>query len=353
MRRFVPHPRLSLCSMAPACGRALMRRRRYGVLAALSCLALLVSGCGIGLGTAGGYVPSGKLAGPLVNVQRLDGASIAVGSKNFTEQILLGKMAVILLRAAGADAKDLTNIPGSAAARQAQLTGQIQAQWEYTGTAWLTYLGHDEPIPDVQRQYEAVRKEDLAQNGMVWLPQAPMNDTYDMAITQATKQKYGITKLSQIEKVPVKERTFCVESEFTNRPDGLKGMLARYGVPLGSPHGVPQSNLHTLQTGAIYQATARGDCTFGEVFTTDGRILALHLTPLEDDRAFFPKYNGCLVVSKEVAQKYPQIRQLFAKVSSKLTNKALLALNAQIDVNGREPAQVAFDWLKSQGFIDG
>jgi osmoprotectant transport system substrate-binding protein len=331
----------------------LRHNNRWSAIALLAGLMLLLSGCGIGLGTAGGYVPSGKLAGSLTKVKRLDGASIAVGSKNFTEQILLGKMAVILLRADGADTKDLTNIPGSAAARQAQLSGQIQAQWEYTGTAWLTYLGHDKPIPDEQRQYVAVRDEDLAKNSLAWLPPAPMNDTYDMAITQATKKKYGISKLSEIKKVPVKDRTFCVESEFTNRPDGLKGMLAKYGVPLGKPNGVPRSNLHTLQTGAIYQATARGDCTFGEVFTTDGRIVALHLTPLEDDRSFFPKYNGCLVVTKSVVDKYPQIAELFAGVSRKLTNDVLLKLNAKVDVDGEEPAQVAFDWLKSQGFIRG
>jgi len=130
-------------------------------------------------------------------------------------------------------------------------------------------------------------------------------------------------------------------------------MLAKYGVPLGKPNGVPRSNLHTLQTGAIYQATARGDCTFGEVFTTDGRIVALHLTPLEDDRSFFPKYNGCLVVTKSVVDKYPQIAELFAGVSRKLTNDVLLKLNAKVDVDGGEPAQVAFDWLKSQGFIRG
>jgi len=328
-------------------------RRTHAVSALVAGLALLLSGCGIGLGTAGGYVPSGKLAGPLAHVKRLDGASIAVGSKNFTEQIVLGKIAVILLRAAGADTQDLTNIPGSAAARQAQLSGQVQMQWEYTGTAWLTYLGHDKPIPDEQKQYVAVRDEDRRKNGLVWLPPAPMNDTYDMAITAATKKKYGITKLSEIKKVPVKDRTFCVESEFTNRPDGLKGMLAKYGAPLGSPNGVPRSNLHTLQTGAIYQATARGDCTFGEVFTTDGRILALHLTPLQDDRSFFPKYNGCVVVSEDVMRKHPQVRDLFATVSRKLTNKVLLNLNAKVDVDGEEPARVAFDWLRSQGFVSG
>lgn len=314
---------------------------------------LALSGCGIGLGTAGGFIPSAELAGQVKDVKPLDGASIAVGSKNFTEEILLGKMTAIMLKSAGASVKDLTDIPGSSASRQAQLSGDIDAMWEYTGTAWLTYLGHDKPIPDSHKQYIVVRNEDLHKNGLVWLPPSPMNDTYAMAETEATKKKFGVTKLSDLKKVPVKDRTFCVESEFTNRPDGLKGMLKKYGVPLGDPQGVPRNNLKTLQTGAIYTATAHGACNFGEVFTTDGRIVALNLIVLEDDKNFFPKYNASLVVRQEVMKKYPQIRKLFAPVSKRLNNKVMLKLNAEVDVDGREPADVAYDWLVKQGLLKG
>jgi osmoprotectant transport system substrate-binding protein len=334
-----------------------MAARRTARLAAVVVVLLvstLLAGCGIGLGTAGGYVPAGKLGPRLAHVKPLDGASISVGSKNFTEQILLGKMTVILLRAAGAHVQDLTNIPGSAAARQAQLAGQVGVEWEYTGTAWLTYLGHDKPIPDSHRQYEVVRREDLRRHGLVWLPPAPMNDTYSFAITPETARRYHLTKSSQLEHVPVGARTFCVESEFTDRPDGLKGFLQTYGVPLGAPQGVPRANIKTLQTGAIYNATAKGGlCNFGEVFTTDGRIKALHLRVLQDDKNFFPKYNGCLVVRRELLQRYPQLRTLFAGVTRKLTNDVMVRLNGEVDVQGKDPARVAFDWLREQGFVSG
>ncbi|HET8559397.1 MAG TPA: glycine betaine ABC transporter substrate-binding protein [Marmoricola sp.] len=330
------------------------RPARSACLVAVLLACSLVAGCGIGLGTAGGYVPSGRLGPKLQGLEPLDGASVSVGSKNFTEEILLGKLTVILLRAAGAKVQDLTNIPGSAASRQAQLAGQVDLEWEYTGTAWLTYLGHDKAIPDPQKQYEVVRKEDLRKNDLVWLPPAPMNDTYGFAITDATYRKYHITRGSQLRHVPVPARTFCVESEFTDRPDGLKGYLKEYGVPLGDPQGVPRGNIKTLQTGAIYSATAKGGlCNFGEIFTTDGRIKALHLRVLKDDRNFFPKYNGCLVVRREVLDQYPQIRRLFARVTQKLTNATLVKLNGEVDVDGRDPAQVAFDWLRREGFIAG
>jgi len=311
---------------------------------------MTTSGC-LGLGTAGGYVPTGKLAGSLEDVKSLEGATIAIGSKNFSENVLLGKMAIILLQSAGAIATDLTNIPGSASAREAMLNGQIQAMWEYTGTGWITYLGHEKPIPDEEKQYAAVRDEDLKKNQLVWLKPAPMNNTYGFAITKKVFDKYKITKLSELNKVPVPDRTFCVESELLNRPDGLKGMLEVYKVPLNDPKGVPRENLKTFQTGAIYDATAKGSCTFGEVFTTDGRIVALDLKVLEDDRNFFPKYNVSLVVEEATAKKYPQIVQLIEPVSEKLTDKVLLELNADIDVNGREPAEVGYDWLKKEGFI--
>ena len=89
----------------------------------------------------------------------------------------------------------------------------------------------------------------------------------------------------------------------------------------------------------------------GRRSTTDGRIVALDLKVLEDDRNFFPKYNVSLVVDEDTMQKHPQIRDLFGPVSAKLTNKVLLRLNAEIDVDGREPADVAYEWLKREGFV--
>lgn len=304
---------------------------------------------GCGLGTAGGYVPSGELAGPLAGIPSLDGAPIAVGSKNFTEQLVVGKIAVILLQSAGADARDLTNIPGSASSRQAHLEDQVQVSWEYTGTAWISYLGHDTPIPDEQQQYEAVRDEDLATNDLVWLKPAPMNNTYGFAMGPETAQRLGITSMSQWESLPVDQRTFCVGAEFNSRDDGLQPMLETYGIPLGQ--GVPQDQVNLFDSGAIYSAVTQGECNFGEVFTTDGRIEALDLTVLADDRNFFPKYNISAVIRQETLQAHPQLRELFETVSAAMTDEALMSMNARVDVDGEEPATVAYEWLQQEGFI--
>jgi osmoprotectant transport system substrate-binding protein len=328
---------------APA--RLLSRTRRaLAGLGALGCLAL--AGCG--LGTASGFSPTGTLAGPVAEVD-LDGAAVRVGSKNFTEQLVLGKIAVIMLKSAGADVTDLTNIPGSASARYAQTDGQVDLQWEYTGTAWISYLGETKPIPEPQEQYEAVRDADLEQNDLVWLPPAPMNNTYGFATPSETLEQLGISTLSEIQDLPVDQRTFCVESEFKNRDDGFQPMLEAYDL---GGNGVPGSNVKTLATGAIYAATDQGECNFGEVFTTDGRIKALDLTVLEDDRDFFPVYNVSPVVREEVIDEHPEIEELFAPVAEKLDDETLIELNAQVDVDGRDPVTVAEDWLRDEGFIE-
>ncbi|MEV6284901.1 glycine betaine ABC transporter substrate-binding protein [Kribbella sp. NPDC051770] len=321
-------------------------KRVLGLLMA-TVMAVSVSSCG--LGTSGGYVPTASLAGPLAPVENLDGLEIGIGSKNFQEQLILGKIAAILMQSAGAKVKDLTNMPGSDTSRQAMLQGQIQMAWEYTGTAWISYLGHDSGIPDKQKQYDAVAAEDLNKYGLVWLDPAPMNNSYGFGVTRANSEKLGLTKLSQLSQIPLKERTFCVESEFANRNDGFEPMLKHYGVPLGS--GVSRNNVRTLDTGAVYAATSNGDCLFGEIYTTDGRIKSLDLVVLEDDKKYFPAYNVAPVIEKKTLDQYPQLRDLLAPVSAKLTDEVLIDLNAQVDVDGREPADVALDWLKKEGFI--
>ncbi len=320
--------------------------RRLGVAVAALTMSTAVSACG--LGTGGGFVPSGELTGPLAGVASFDGARVAVGSKNYTEQLLVGKLAVILFKSAGANVQDFTNIPGSTSTREALLSGDLQMMWEYTGTAWIAYLGNSDPIPDEQKQWQAVKDAD-AKLGLVWLPAAPMNNTYGFAMTRASADTLGISKLSEIKDIPIPERTFCVDSEFNARNDGFRPMLQTYGIPLGA--GVPKDNVSLYDTGAIYVATDQGACTFGEIFTTDGRIAALDLVVLEDDRKFFPAYNLSPVVREEFLAEYPQVADLFAPVAAALTNEVLLDLNGKVDVEGGAPASVAYDWLVAEGFI--
>ncbi len=315
--------------------------------AALLTAPLLLAGCG--LQAANQYTPE---ASPGL-VQPVDGAAgveLVVGSKNFTEQLILGKIAVIALQTAGFDVLDRTNIPGSVPVRTGATSGEIDMNWEYTGTAWLTYLSEPEGIPDRTEQYEAVREADLA-NGLTWLPPAEMNNTYAFAIRSEAAADLGVATLSDIATLPVEDRTFCVEAEFASRNDGFVPMLETYELPLGSQDGVPRDNVSTLDTGAVYTATDQGACNFGEVFTTDGRIESLDLTVLEDDRMFFPAYNVAPVLYTPTLEAHPELADVFAEITPLITDDVMIELNRRVDVDGEEPADVALDWMRSEGLV--
>ncbi|MBM7369417.1 glycine betaine ABC transporter substrate-binding protein [Gordonia hydrophobica] len=326
-------------------GRVHRLRRRVTVLIAVCGLLVSVAACGL---QSGGALPLRVNPGSVTVQPDLDGQTITVGSKDFTEQVILGYILAFVLSAGGADVRDLTNIQGSNSARDAMLAGQVDTTIEYTGTGWINYLGHEKPISDATQQFDAVRDEDLAKNGVVWIDPAPMDNTYALAVNQANMEKTGVKTLSQyaalVKSDPAAAST-CLETEFRSRQDGFPGMAAKYGFDPAAAH------TQILQTGIIYQATANGNCAFGEVFTTDGRIKALNLTVLEDDKQFFPHYNAAVNMRKEVAEKYPSIARLMKPVMDDLTSDEITELNRQVDVGGEEPADVARDWLKKKGFV--
>nr|WP_179429931.1 glycine betaine ABC transporter substrate-binding protein [Spelaeicoccus albus] len=310
---------------------------------------MVLGGCGLSPATA--YVP--KVApGTIKEISGLpDDAQLTIVGKNFTEQLILAKMAVLAVEAAGFKVKDMTDVPGSQPVRDLMLSGKGDMTWEYTGTAWLTYMNKAHGIPNQHKQWLAVRKADK-KNGLTWLKPAPLNNTYAIAIKASNKKKLdGITKLSQIADLPVKERTFCVESEFNSRSDGMNPMLKKYGIKRGTPKGVPNSNVKILDTGAVYSATAKGLCNFGEVFASDGRIASLNLQVLKDDKHFFPAYNATPIVNSQTLKQYPQLKKVFGQIAPHITTSTMQTLNRKVDVDGEEPANVAFDWMVKKGFI--
>jgi glycine betaine/choline ABC-type transport system substrate-binding protein len=324
------------------------RRHRAAALAVAAAVGLLLAGCGLQPATS--YVPD---AGPgsIEPIDGVDGAPLTVTSKNFSEQLILGKISVLAAQAAGFEVTDLTNAPGSQPARDLVLSGEADLTWEYTGTAWLAFLGKEAGIADQREQWTAVRDADVP-NGLVWGEPAPLNNTYAMAVrTEAIPELGGITTMSGLAQLPPEQRTFCVEAEFNSRADGMTPMLEHYGLERGAPEGVPDANIGIYDTGAIYGATDTGACNFGEVFATDGRIDALGLTLLEDDRGFFPAYNAAPVYFGETLEEFPELREVMGAIAPVLTDEALRRMNLSVDVEGEEPADVAFDFMVDNGFI--
>ncbi|MGP4056993.1 glycine betaine ABC transporter substrate-binding protein [Mycobacterium sp. 4D054] len=321
-----------------------MTARRIAAL--IGVLTTVLTACGLGSGSA---VPLPVGPGSVRPHPGLEGVPITVGSKEYTEQVIMGYILEYTLSAAGADVRDLTGIVGSRSTRGAQLSGQVDVAYEFTGNAWINYLGHEKPIPDSRAQYEAVRDEDLARNDMVWLEPGPMDDTYALAASPQTVEKTGVRTLSDyaalVRRDPAAART-CVDTEFRARQDGFPGMAAAYGFDPA------RAQTPILQVGIIYQATADGtECDFGEVFTTDGRIAALNLTVLTDDKQFFAHYNPSVTMKREFFEAHPEIAEVTAPVTAALTNEAITELNRQVDVDGRDPSVVARDWMVAQGFV--
>ncbi|MGW4120035.1 glycine betaine ABC transporter substrate-binding protein [Nocardia sp. NPDC004711] len=320
-----------------------MRRRWTAVLAALGLM--LVAGCGL---ESGGAVPLPVGAGSIRPDPGLQGVAITVGSKDFTEQNILGYVIEFALTAAGARVRDLTNITGSNSLRDAQLHGQVDIAYDYTGTGWINYLGNETPIPDSQQQFEAVRDADLAAHGMLWADVAPMNNTYALVTNAASAQRTGTKTLSDYARAVNTEPgtgPTCLGTEFSVRQDGFPGMARKYGVDTGKVHK------QIMQDALVYTSTANGGCQFGSVATTDGRIKALDLRILDDDLGFFPKYNAALVMRKSFADAHPQVATVMEPISRLLTNETITELNRKVDLEGAEPATVARDWLVSQGFV--
>jgi len=322
-----------------------MNRYRLAPLTALMAVAsVAVSGCPVSKDSAGDNVKSGSIQ----KVDALNGAKLTVGSKDFDEQLLLGQVAIVALQAAGATPVDKTNIQGSNNVRRALTGGDIDLYWDYTGTAWISYLKNTKPIDDSQKQFDAVVKADAAKD-VTWWDRAPANNTYALAQTQATLAKYGVKTLSDYAALAKKNpaaASICAESEFQSRDDGFPGVEKTYGFNL------PGKYEHLLDTAVVYtELNKGGTCNFGEVYETDGRVPSLKLNVLQDDKQFFPIYNPAISIRSDVAKKYPQLEALFKPIADKLTTATLSALNKEVSVDGKKPRAVAQEWMRSEGFI--
>jgi len=326
--------------------------RSIRAAALLGSLALFVAACAGPGGTtrpptsaAGTTPPAAATAttapGTAGTLPDLSGATFTVGSKEFTEQLILGQITVQALEAAGATAS-LTSLVGSPVVREALTGDDIDMYWEYTGTGWITHLGNTAPVVGTEEQFVAVRDADAA-NGIVWLDPAPLNNTYAIAVASETAATMELTTLSDLA-ANADGATLCAASEFLGRDDGLPGLETAYNFKF--------SDVATLALGLIPDQIDSGEtCVFGEVFATDSRIADLDLLVLEDDLAFFAVYEPSLNVRQEVFDANPGLADLFAPIAAALDTVTMRALNSQVDQGGENEADVAAQFLEDHGMM--
>lgn len=325
-------------------------RLRWGAVVAV--LALALTACGgddepsspSGNGNGGGD-------GELISDQfDLSGVEVRIGSKDFTEQLILGQLAAQALEAAGATVDLTENLPSPAGARDALLAGEVDLAWEYTGTAYINYLRHDTPIDDPMEQYDAVAEEDLAQNNIFWTQPAPFDDTYGLATRRDFADENGLETLEDVaafvEENP-DEATLCLDSTFGSRDDGIIRFEDAYGVTW------PDDQQTVQEFAIIYQATADGDpCNFGEVFTTDGRIQSLDLALMEDTESAFISYLSAVQIDNDFNEANPDVAAVLDLIAAPIDEALMTSLNAAVDVDGEFPEDVALQYLQDQGFVE-
>ncbi|MCG8636281.1 MAG: glycine/betaine ABC transporter substrate-binding protein [Desulfobacterales bacterium] len=278
-------------------------------------------------------------------------APVKVASKAFTEQVILGKIMVALLKDRGIPVEDRTSLGGTNVNREALEQGQIDVYMEYTGTAWLSLMKKTEIIRDAKQLYAKVKAED-EKKGLVWLAPAKFNNTYAIIMKASTADQMGITSLSQwadwTKNNPGK-MSVSTNAEFYSRADGFKGMMGHYGLTFGQD--IPDANVKKMKTPLAKKAVRDGQALCGMAFATDGEIKDYALTVLEDDKNYFPIYNPAPVIRAEVLEMYPEVKFILSEIGASLDTATMTRLNYRVNVKGEKPEAVAKSWLVGVGLI--
>ena len=269
-------------------------------------------------------------------------ATIRVGSKDFTEEFILGEMYAQVLENAGFKVDRKLNLGGTPVAQQALVNNQIDVYPEYTGTGLLTVL-KDPVQSDPTAVYNTVKDGYKKQFNLVWLDQSPMNDTQALAMTQAGAQKFGVKTFSDLA-AKASQLIMVGPPEFQEREDGLPGMMKVYGK-------FTLKQYKAVDPGLRYQALTSGQADVVVAFSTDGEITADHLVLLQDDKHMFPPYHVAPVIRQDTLTANPKVADLLNALAPKITDQVMSQLNYEVDGNKKEPKAVAHDFLVQQGLI--
>ena len=284
---------------------------------------------------------------------------VTVGSKDFTESIILAQMVALLLEDNGYTVERQLNLGGTAVVHQALVSGEIDTYVEYTGTGLVAILGMALPEGDdaaagatpaegadasagQDQVYEIVASEYEEEYDLVWLEPWGFNNTYALAVTQETAEEYDLETISDLEGI-AGDLTFGATQEFLVRGDGLPGLEDTYGIDFGDEQG--------LDPGLVYSALESGDVDIISAFATDGRIAALDLVLLEDDQNYFPPYYAAPVVREDLLEDSPEIADILNQLSGHIDDSTMADLNLRVDEGGETEEDVARSYLEEQGLI--
>ncbi len=318
-------------------------------LRALLVLSLFVAACG---GDdeeepSGGAETTTEGAGTAGQIERNPenaGVSLTIGSKNFTEQKVLGEIYAQGLEAAGYTVKTDLNLGDEQTALKALKDGEISAYPEYTGTALLSFFDvKSDAIPKDPMQAFEQAKEGFAEQDLVAFDPTPFTSSNEVAVTKETAEREGLQTISDLS-AKAGDMTLYGSPECRQRLDCLLGLEQVYGLEFGKFTPVDIAQRHeVLKSG-------RADVSI--VFTTDPQIKREGFVLLEDDKGVFPPYNSTLVMRKDVADEAgPDLPKTLQLLQNDLTDEAMQELNARVDLDKKDPGEVAGEYLRETGLI--
>jgi osmoprotectant transport system substrate-binding protein len=291
------------------------------------------------------------------------GEPIRVGSKDFTESIIIGEMYAQLLEKAGLQVERKLNLGGTAVAQEGLVGDSLDLYPEYTGTGLLVVLGKTladvpglgggtpeagaTPVAGDAREavYNYVKSEYQTQYNLTWLDQTAMNDSQALAVTRQFSEENGVTTISQLVALASSvELVFSAPVDFEEREDGLKGLKAVYGEFDATVNGVAP--------GIKYQSFLDGDANVVLAFSTDAEIAINDLVVLQDDKGLWPPYFVAPVVRQDALDANPGLAPALNALAPILTTELMTGLNAKALTDpSLEIATIAKDFLTEQGLL--
>jgi osmoprotectant transport system substrate-binding protein len=325
-----------------------MRKHRWLMVLALLVAAIAVAGCGDDDdgGDGGSTAPSGsseQQSGIQMN-DKNSTTKLTIGSKNFTEQKVLGEIYAQALAAAGYDVSTELNLGDEKTALKALEGGDISAYPEYTGTALLSFFGFtaDKLPSDEQEAFDAAKKG-FAEKNLTALPPTPFVSSNEVAVTKETADKLGLKKISDLEGKSDK-LTLYGSPECRQRLDCKLGLEQVYGLKF--------KKFVPVDLALRHEVLKKGQADVSIVFTTDPQNKREGFVLLEDDKGMFPPYNSTLVVRNDILDRAgPDLQKTVEMVNEGLTDEVMQELNARVDLDKETPDAVAKQYLEESGLI--
>ena len=266
---------------------------------------------------------------------------IVVGSKNFSEQALLGEIVAQQLEAR--THREVTRrfyLAGSYICQQALLAGRVDLYVEYTGTA-LTAILHDPLEADPAAVYERVRSEYQRRFGLEVLPALGFNNTFAIVVRGEDARRLHLKTISDAAPF-AREWRAGFGYEFMERPDGFKGLAQTYGLSFAETPRI-------LDLGLLYRALLEKQVDIVAGNSTDGLLAARDLTMLVDDKHYFPPYEAVPVVRADALARFPEMRAALLELAGKINDEEMRRMNYEVDGEHRDIADVAREFLRAKG----